>query len=1516
MKYKWGFIFICLIICLFAVSGVCAGEVNETDISNDDVLEINSEMEDNLLEENEPAVTNSFTDLNNVVNRDYSTEVYLQSDFKYQSSDSAYKEGIEIKKYVTIYGNGHTIDGSNSARMFKVTRSDVKVVFKDITFINGRYDGNDGGGAIYGGIAVNCIFNDNFAEYYGGAIYKGSATDCTFDGNEAREGGAIYKGSATNCNFTNNKANIWVGGAISGGSAENCLFRGNYADISGGAVSETYVVGCTFIENMATMAGGAMGQNSAVNCIFINNTGGRGGAIYEGSALYCNFSDNHANVIAPAMFNGDATFCIFNNNQCEGTAFYPVITADNYTSMHNSGEKLLFNLSSSTHELFKNINTTIRIYKSDELTGTYYALSGNGWVVDLAPGIYTAVIGLDQYPEITPVNVTLKVLSNSHISSNSLLPDVQNRLKNLIIYLKDDFDNPIANANVSVDLNGVKNYITDENGEIEINTKSMSPDIYSIHVSFGGMGCYLETSDYIDLIINPKIATRLIASNLTTIYKKDTPLIVTLKDLENNPVVGVPLYVDLDGVIKNFTTDNNGQIKVPVNYLAADNYTAFISFDGDENYSESSLSVKIIINRGGTELIASDMETIYNSEDLFIVSLKDSQGNPISHTDVYVDFNGYEMSYFTNMSGQIQVPVSGFAADNYTALISFRGNENYTKSNKTVNVIIGKDSTKVIASELVTVYNVDKYLIVSLLDSRNNPLCNASLSVDLYGVAEIYHSDENGQISVLVHNLAADNYTAHISFDGNENYTGSNGSVKVIVNRDTTEILSSDVITVYNSDDYLVAGLISSNGHPISGADITVDLNGPETYKTNETGQIKVLIRDLAANNYTAQISFDGNENYTGSNYSVKVVVNKDISEILASELVMIYNDDNYLVASLVNSKSLPISGVDMTVDLNGPETYKTNETGQIRVLIHDLAADNYTALISFNGNENYTQSNTTVKITVKKRTTQLTASDLVGVYNSDDCLIVGLKDTQANPISGVDITVDLNGLKTYKTNESGQIKVLIRDLAADNYTAVISFNGNENYTQSNKTVKVTVVKSNTQIYASDLVTIYNSDDYLIAGLTDARGNPIGEVNLTVNLNGSKTYMTNETGQIKVPINDLAADNYTAVISFNGNENYTQSEKTVKVTVGRSETHIDASDLVTIYNSDDYLIAGLMDAQGRPISQVNLTVDLNGSKSYKTNETGQIKISTKNLPAKDYDAFISFGGNENYTQSSAAVKVIIRLYNTYIEGHVDCHEDKVVISADVNPNATGHIKFEIEGVENHTADVQVSSGKAVLEQILPIGQYRVVLTYSGDGQFNSNSTMVSFKVKLSTTVQSFQINVVYGNTKNIVVTLKDVNGKLLSGKTVSVSLNGVTYNKVTNVQGQVSVAVPKTLVPKTYVASFTFAGDDGYLKSAGSVPVKVTKAKATISAKKKTFKKAKKVKKYTITLKSGKTPIKKAKVTLKIKKKTYTAKTNAKGKATFKIKKLTKKGTYKATVAFKGNACYNKVSKKVKIKVK
>ena len=212
------------------------------------------------------------------------------------------------------------------------------------------------------------------------------------------------------------------------------------------------------------------------------------------------------------------------------------------------------------------------------------------------------------------------------------------------------------------------------------------------------------------------------------------------------------------------------------------------------------------------------------------------------------------------------------------------------------------------------------------------------------------------------------------------------------------------------------------------------------------------------------------------------------------------------------------------------------------------------------------------------------------------------------------------------------------------------------------------------------------------------------------------------------------------------------------------------------------------------------------------------------------------------------------------------------------------------------------------------GVYQVSASYYG--LYDVTVKNATIAIKLKTELTSNAITTTYNINKNLVITLKDSTGKALSGVSVTVDLNGAkTY--ATDKNGQVKVS-PKGLAPKAYTAKVTFNGNTKYAKSTKDIKVTVKKATPKMKAKKKTFKRTVKTKKYTIVLKDNTDKaMKKVKVTLKIKgKKTITVKTNSKGKATFKIKKLTKKGTYKSTVTFKGNKYYNKVVKKVKIKIK
>ena len=248
------------------------------------------------------------------------------------------------------------------------------------------------------------------------------------------------------------------------------------------------------------------------------------------------------------------------------------------------------------------------------------------------------------------------------------------------------------------------------------------------------------------------------------------------------------------------------------------------------------------------------------------------------------------------------------------------------------------------------------------------------------------------------------------------------------------------------------------------------------------------------------------------------------------------------------------------------------------------------------------------------------------------------------------------------------------------------------------------------------------------------------------------------------------------------------------------------------------------------------------------------------------------------------------------------------------------INVKLEGAIAITAKINGRDVSVLDNHIIPlaglnVGTYNLTVTTVPDEDHyfvTMNATITVNPIQTQLTGNS--VTAIYKANKYLVITLKDANGNPISGVSVTVDLNGAkTYS--TDRNGQVRVSI-KALAPKKYFAKVTFNGNANYLKSAKTIGVTVKKATPKLTAKKKTFKKSVKVKKYTITLKYGKTALKKVKVYIKIKGKTYKATTNKKGKATFKIKKLTKKGTFKSKITFKGNKYYNKVTKKVKIKVK
>jgi len=211
---------------------------------------------------------------------------------------------------LTIDGNGSTVSGNNTSRVFRNTAATTS--FQNIIITGGNAGGLNGGG-IYSTGAVTVIdstISGNSANGGGGIRNNGAVTltNSTVSGNLASLGGGILSGGAitiSNSTIKNNIASGSGGGVAASTTANimNSLFEGNSANNGGGifANGAITVSGSTFKDNIATNLGG--GINSVTTATvdssrFEGNQASYAGGIHTNNGMTVNNSIFNSNIVA------------------------------------------------------------------------------------------------------------------------------------------------------------------------------------------------------------------------------------------------------------------------------------------------------------------------------------------------------------------------------------------------------------------------------------------------------------------------------------------------------------------------------------------------------------------------------------------------------------------------------------------------------------------------------------------------------------------------------------------------------------------------------------------------------------------------------------------------------------------------------------------------------------------------------------------------------------------------------------------------------------------------------------------------------------------------------------------------------------------------------------------------------------------------------------------------------------------------------------------------------------------
>ena len=179
----------------------------------------------------------------------------------------------------------------------------------------------------------------------------------------------------------------------------------------------------------------------------------------------------------------------------------------------------------------------------------------------------------------------------------------------------------------------------------------------------------------------------------------------------------------------------------------------------------------------------------------------------------------------------------------------------------------------------------------------------------------------------------------------------------------------------------------------------------------------------------------------------------------------------------------------------------------------------------------------------------EITAPGILTVYNINKYLTITLKDNKNNTIAGANITVNINGEKTYATNQNGQVKINTKTLTPKIYKVEISYAGNETHNGTQATSNILSIKAKPILTAKNKV--FKSTTKIKKYSVSLKNNlkaPMKKVKVSLTI-GKKTYnaKTNSKGIATFKLTKLTKTS-KATVKYLGNKNYYAASKKVKLT--------------------------------------------------------------------------------------------------------------------------------------------------------------------------------------------------------------------------------------------------------------------------------------------------------------------------------------------------------------------------------
>ena len=631
----------------------------------------------------------------------------------------------------------------------------------------------------------------------------------------------------------------------------------------------------------------------------------------------------------------------------------------------------------------------------------------------------------------------------------------------------------------------------------------------------------------------------------------------------------------------------NGSAKLTLSDLPAGVYYIEAKYNGNSIVTESYNSTKFTIDLIDSS-IAVEAKDIKCGEEAVITA---TVTNGATGTVTFF-VNG--KTYVVDITDSVAtLKIADLTTGDYPVFAYYNGDKYYKTSynSTTFNVAKLASTTTVNVSDI----KVGEDAVISIaVPEITSGVVSVTVGDAIYNVAVV-----DGKGTLTLSGLASGSYDVVAKFNGDDKYLASEDSAKFNV----TKLASTIDIAVDNikvGEDAVIGVALPEDAT----GEVIISVNGKNYTVMTKYGMASVTISDLANGTYSVDAFYNGDDIYAPIKNSTAFTVSKVSDYNMTVDIADIVKGENATI-----TVSVPEDGTgNVIVTINGTDYKGTVVNGTAKVIIPGLDEGTYKVVTFYTGDNKYDSMIVNGTITVNKNTkTTLTMDNLVKYFNGPQKLMAKLVDGFGNPIANATVYFTING-KVYAriTDENGTASIAIRLLPGE-YKASALFNGTDDYDMA--AVNASVLVKNT-ILGNDTTLYFRNGTQYVAKFLDSNGKALANTDVKFNINGVfYTRVTDENGIARLNIRlDPASYIITAYNPVTG------EQKANNITV---LPRIIAKDLSMKYLDGSTFNAALVDGQGKAISGVNITFNINGVFYHRTtNAEGVTKLNIRLMPGE------------------------------------------------------------------------------------------------------------------------------------------------------------------------------------------------------------------------------------------------------------------------------------------------------------